>query len=576
MPVKTKPALIGPVILIIALTAVIYCGALMNSFVGDDIAVIVNNDFIKDWKNLPLVFSSAYLTDVRDLGFLGTRSVGAGEITYRPLATLSYFVDYHLWKLKAFGFHLTNLLLHIINALLIFALANILTGSHAVSLSAALLFALHPVNSEAVNAICFREDLLAFLFFVSSLIFYIIRERSAGIRKTCAYGLSLAAFFLALFSKEMAVTLPLVIILYDYYFAKKRGLTAALARLKSGYAGYFIILAFYLWIWGVVFKNPNPPAAYQANSLYAHILTMSTVIAGYIQWIAAPVQLYFAVTEPHLIVRHFNPEVFSSLLLIAAWIAAAIIIRKLAKEMSFSIAWFFVTLLPVSGIVPMQHIVGLRYLYIPIAGLCLFLALALKKTAGKLFRVILVVILTVYALLSMERTAVWSDNISLWSEIAARYPDNYYAHYGLGEVFLKSGMQNRAGREFKTALRLNPKDAVLHYRLAYLYTAAGRYSEAEKAYKEAIALDPGYLEACNDLAALYSETNRLNEAIALWEKAVEIDPLFMTGHFNLAVFYFQNKQYGRAIKHADAVVNAGGKIDPAFMELLKPHRKTGQ
>ena len=526
--------------------------------------MIVNNDFIKSAGNLPLVFSRQYLTSVRDLASAGTTGIGAGEISYRPVATLSYFADYRLWKLKAFGYHLTSLLLHIINAILIFTLAVLLTGEEAIALPAALVFALHPVNTEAVNAIAFREDILAFLFFVSSFIFYTIAGKASGPKRVSCKALSLILFVPALFSKEMAITLPLVLILYDRYFKKQ----------PVSKWPYFTIVAFYLLIWGVIFKNPNPPAAYPANSLYAGLLTMPLVFARYVQWAILPLNLHFTVTEPHLIVRHFRPEVLFSFLLLAGFLAAAIKMRKAYKVMSFCIIWFFLTLLPVANIFPLNQIIGMRYLYLPIAGFCILLPLCLHKISGRrAYAFIMAAILLFYSFVSMERIKSWKDNISLWSEIAGWYADNYSAHSGLAEVFLQEGRPDKAIKEFETALKLRPRSPELCYRLAGLYEASGNSAEAQKAYQKAIGLNPGYLEAYNDLAALYSETGRIKEAMALWNKALAIDPRFMTAHFNLAVFYFQDKQYEAAIRHTDAVVAAGGKVDPGFLELLKPYRK---
>lgn len=558
--------------LIIALTAIVYYGTLNNSFVGDDAAIIVNNAFIKNKQNLPLVFSKEYLTSLKDLNFQGTRDTGAGEISYRPVVTLSYFLDYRLWKLNAFGYHLTNLILHIINALIIFYLVNLITAKPIAGFISALLFALHPVNTEVVSAICFREDLLAFLFFTASLVFYISAQKSSGRKSKLNYLMSLGLFFPALFSKEMAVTLPLVLILYDYYFGVNKKHISVVGIKK--YAGYFIILAVYFLFWGVIFKNPNPPAGYPGGNFYTNILTMTGVIADYIRWAIAPVGLHFLVTEPHLIKQHFSPEVLASFLTIAVCLATAFKMRKTAKVMSFAIAWFFVTLFPVMNIFPIKHIIGLRYLYLPIAGFCIFLALALLRiTNKKAADIAVAVVFLAYSILTTARIPVWKDNISLWSEITVCYPDNHFAHYGLGEVYLKNKMLNQAIGEFKVSAKFNAKDARLYYKIGDLCAEVNKNQEAENAYKKAIELNPGYFEAYNNLAALYSQTGRTEEAISLWSKAVNIQPRFAIAHFNLSIFYFQNKQYDLAVKHADKVLACGGKIDPVYLKMLEPYRK---
>lgn len=149
------------IILIVILTSLVYANSLKNSFVRDDHIVIVNNDFVKSWKNFPLIFTGDYLTPISEIKHLGTRDIGSGETTYRPVVTISYFIDYSLWKLNPFGYHLTNLLLHIFNAILLYVFINLIAKNKKVALLTSLLFTLHPANSEAVNGIAFREDLLA-------------------------------------------------------------------------------------------------------------------------------------------------------------------------------------------------------------------------------------------------------------------------------------------------------------------------------------------------------------------------------------------------------------------------------
>lgn len=178
----TKNGARAAIILIVTLTSVVYANSLKNSFVGDDFTVLVDNDFVKSWKNFPAIFSRTYLTSVSEIEYLGKRNIGSGELSYRPVVTISYFIDYSLWRLNPFGYHLSNLLLHIFNAILLYIFVDLIVRNKKTALLASLLFALHPVNAEAVNNIAFREGLLA------------------------------------LFSKEMSITLPILLVLYDYYF----------------------------------------------------------------------------------------------------------------------------------------------------------------------------------------------------------------------------------------------------------------------------------------------------------------------------------------------------------------------
>jgi len=123
------------IILIVLSVMLIYANSLKNSFVWDDAIVIAENSFVKSWKNFPAIFSKAYLTPFSQIEYLGINSAGSGETSYRPVVTLSYFIDYSIWKLNPFGYHLTNILLHIFNVILLFFLAGLITKNRIIMFS---------------------------------------------------------------------------------------------------------------------------------------------------------------------------------------------------------------------------------------------------------------------------------------------------------------------------------------------------------------------------------------------------------------------------------------------------------
>ena len=152
------------IILLVVITALAYANSLKNDFVWDDYLVIVDNNFVKTWNNFPAVFNKTYLTSSDSLK--SPNLTGSGETTYRPAVTISYFIDYHFWKLNPFGYHLSNLLLHLTNVILLYLCVYLLLNNRYIAVLAALFFAIHPVNAEAVNVVSFREDLLMFLNYI--------------------------------------------------------------------------------------------------------------------------------------------------------------------------------------------------------------------------------------------------------------------------------------------------------------------------------------------------------------------------------------------------------------------------
>src|SRR5574342_402949 len=145
------------ILLIIALPLIAFLNTLDNTFVYDDVFTITDNYFIRDWGNFPAFFTDDYFKY-------------SGEVTFRPVVTLSYFVDYSLWHLNPLGYHLTNIVLHTLNSVLLFFLVQLMVKNTPVAFLASLFFICHPVLSEAVNAVSYREDLLAAAFFITAFL----------------------------------------------------------------------------------------------------------------------------------------------------------------------------------------------------------------------------------------------------------------------------------------------------------------------------------------------------------------------------------------------------------------------
>src|SRR3989339_1852277 len=174
-------------ILLVAIPVLIYINSLQNTFVYDDVFTITDNYFIRDWGNFTALFTNDYFKY-------------SGEVTYRPVVTFSYFIDYFLWHLNPAGFHLTNILLHVVNVVLVYLLVSAVSRSRTASFLTSILFALHPVLTEAVNGISYREDLLTTTFFLSSILLFIqsaIRNPQSKIHYYFLYILALFSYLLA-------------------------------------------------------------------------------------------------------------------------------------------------------------------------------------------------------------------------------------------------------------------------------------------------------------------------------------------------------------------------------------------
>ena len=169
---------LGSMILIVLLTFVVYFPTLSYDFVWDDFLVVVNNPFTHSWENFPKIFTREYITYPVETEYVGNYPIGSGENSYRPVATMSVFIDHAVWKLNPFGHHLSNLVFHLANVVLVFVFLSFVTRNRVAALISALFFGVHPLNTEAVTVVSFREDLLAFLFVMSSMILFVKLESS--------------------------------------------------------------------------------------------------------------------------------------------------------------------------------------------------------------------------------------------------------------------------------------------------------------------------------------------------------------------------------------------------------------
>jgi len=340
--------------LITVLPVLIYLNSLGNTFVYDDYLTITNNYFIREWRYLSAFLNQKYFAI-------------SNELTYRPVVTLSYFVDYAIWQLRPWGYHLTNLVIHIFNVYLVYFAVYYLFKNHASAFISCLLFSIHPIFSEAINAISYREDLLSASFLLAAFILFIKYRKSTNRRYFIIwYALSLLTYLLAMLSKETAAVLPFLILSYDLIFQKNHivNLHNRTRRLAANYTGYVVIGGFYLFLRFYLFHNPGESVSYPGNSVFVNFILMTKVLGYYVKLFFIPAPL----NADYIVPLTFSPTDAAFIISIILLIITAILLVKkcrLSSVWTFSTIWFFITLLPVLNIIPINNIMAERYLYIP-------------------------------------------------------------------------------------------------------------------------------------------------------------------------------------------------------------------
>lgn len=527
-------------LLLLLFALIIYSNSLGGEFLYDDDYFVVKNVHIKDLKNIPSFFVNPTAVAFSELS----------QDVYRPITAASYAFDYHFYRLNTFGYHLENVLFHGINAILIFILLQLILGDIFVSFLSSVFFICHPVQTEVVAWISGRASVLFLLFYLASFISYVLYDRR---NKKIFFALSLILFFKSLFSKEMAVSLPVLLTIYEIHFGMKESLKRKAMKL----APYFVLAAFFVIVRFLVINRVSQTGWWGGNPYYT-FLTMIVAIGDYIKLLLVPVKLC-AFYVPTICKSILIPKVFITLLALVAVMFSLPFIFKRSRRVSFAICLFFVTLLPVSNIVPLRAIMAERFLYLPSIGFCILASVALerlrssslffnKKFMQYLMLLAAVLLIFFYSIRTMLRNEDWKTARGVTSSILKIDPLNPWALMSLGVSYSAQERYADAIEPLIKSIALSNEYFAPRNVLGFCYLQLGRYDDAIKILTEALKIKPDNLEALSSLGVALAELKRYPEAIGQFEHAVKVDPSFIDGYLNLATAYEHMGQLEKAIE----------------------------
>ncbi len=579
--------------LIIVLGFAVYANSLHGRFVWDDEHLIKQNIYIKNWSNLTKVF---------------TRDIGAGSgrrySSYRPLQMLSYMLDYTFWKLDLRGYHLSNILLHILAALTIYWLINILYHDSLLSLLTSLFFVVHPIHTEAVAYISGRADPLALLFMLLCFIFYLklLESNHPGL-----YLLMLASYILALLSRENSLILPVLLLLYHYAFREK-------VKIKQ-FLPLLIIACIYILLRLTAFKSLSPHSLC-STTLRQRIPGFFAAITDYIRLLIFPFGLHMEYGDKLFNLTH--PRALLGAVILSALLFYAFRIRKRKTNSLnfFALGWFILTILPVSNLYP----IGIAYmaahwLYLPSIGFFLILARVLsflhrKESLRKLANVCIISLVALYSYLTIRQNNYWSEPVTLYQNTLKYVPDSARtltslgiayknlgrnqeavalykkaievtptyadAHNSLGLAYCDIGKYEAAIASFKKAIELNPDYAFAYNNLGFLYNNIGENKQAITSFKKAIELNPDYALAYNNLGSTYRELGRKLDAVTLYKQAIELNPTYAEAHYNLANAYSSLGKTEQAIGSYKRAIECDPNLTQAYINLANAYSSLGK
>jgi len=546
---------LGAAAVLVAATAVVYANSFGVPFLLDDRSAIAENPSIRSLLRLGRILRPPDLS-----------STGG-----RPLLNLSLAANYAWSGEQAWGYHLANLLVHICAGLVLFGIVRrtlqlpALRGRYqSVALPlgflTAALWMLHPLQTEAVTYISQRAESLMGLFYLLALYCFIRSVESlevgrrvparplsppelrsegvAGARRPTSYvfaGLSILACLLGTATKEVMMTAPLVVLLYDRAFISRSFLEAIGRRPRYylGLAASWLFLGFLI----VGTHLGHRSIGFQSGvSGLSYALTELKVVAKYLALSIWPHPLVFDY-GPEVLVAGFRPVAGYALLVLAAVIGAAIAWRR-SKPLGFLAISFFILLAPTSSFVPipLQPMAESR-MYLPLASVVTIVALAAYAACGRRAFAFLAIAAVALGLLTFRRNRDYRSAVSIWEDTIAKWPETSRGQYSLGVALGKTpGREPEAIAHYEEALRLKPDyaEAQGNYAIA-LAQLPGREPEALAHFEESLRLDPSLaLIHFSYGAALEKIPGRAPEAIAQYEQALEITPDYPEAENNLA------------------------------------------
>jgi protein O-mannosyl-transferase len=545
-------------LLLALLAAAVYSNTFFATFQFDDTPNITENPWIKNLSNL--------------LDLSGSRYVGY----------LTFALNYHFGRLNVFGYHLVNLLIHIINGFLVYTLVRLLfrasdtsgasgpTTAPWIALAAALLFVAHPIQTQAVTYIVQRFASLAAMFYLLTVVCYLYWRLSPPDRRTrfLWYAGALITTLLAMKTKENTFTLPFMLLLIEAVFF------APLIR-----RSWMRLIPFFLTLPIIPLSRPGALGEGEAGfasditdiSRWDYLLTQFRVISTYLRLLIFPAHQNLDYDYP---VSHslFDPPVFFSFLFLSALFALAIYLLfssrhtpSVSRLTAFGILWFFLTLSIESSIVPIRDVIFEHRLYLPSVGFWLAAGTVLIGFFQRrpiMGIITLGVLVTVFSVATYQRNKVWQDEISLWSDVVQKSPQKARGHNNLGAAYGDRNRWDEAIQEYKTALTLKPKLAEAHNNLGSAYKELGQYKAAAQEYKTALSLKPEYAEAQNNLGMAYYDQGKLTEALVEYEKTLKINPDYAIAYNNRGNVY---KKIGR-LSEAFEDYRRALAINPDFAE----------
>ncbi|MCH8157743.1 MAG: tetratricopeptide repeat protein [Nitrospinae bacterium] len=605
-----------PHFLLAAVVVLTYGNTLQHSFHFDDFPSILEKPWIRGLDKIPMfIFSFAQ----------------------RPLVILSLNLNYAISEFEVWSYHVFNICFHLTAVLLLYRLARLIlvwngrndatasTALTAMPLLAALLFALHPLNTQAVTYISSRSSIMATIFYLATLVLFfeaVLKKESGNLKSAVCCGVgAVISFGLGFLCKLIVITLPAVLFMFHFYFVSRKTFQPWLAeqwKWIAGISGVLVLAILYKKFLGGGLLSASPTGF--TSEVY--LLTQTAVIPfEYFRKMLFPFNLTID-PDFQAITDWTSAAALGGMLILASFIVLWVKFSSFSERSrgygpeAFGLGWILLTLLPTSSVVPLLDMAVEHRTYLPLVGfsiasaaICLRLGNVLLETAttagpvtgprfaamARMAFVCVLLVLLFFFVGTKDRNRVWKDEVTLWSDAKKKTPFMPRAYNNLGEAYDKLGDYDRAIPEFEAGLKLNsnyfialsnlgnvygkkkeyakaigyferalkekPDYAPGHYNLAKALHVTGHPEKAAESYRLALKSRPYFEEALFNLAFLALELGQPQEAVERFNKFLEMQPANPKAHFGLGNAYAMLKQPEAAIESYQHAIES----DPAFL-----------
>ena len=487
---------------------------------------------------------------------------------WHPLTWISHMLDCELYGLNPRGHHLTNVLLHMANAILLFVVLRWMTGAIWRSGLVAALFALHPLHVESVAWVAERKDVLSTLFWLLTMwgyIWYVERPRLTR------YLVTLLAFTLGLMTKPMLVTMPCVLLLLDYWPLKRFQLSqpggdtpattvifeeqgAPFLRLLLEKTPFFALAAASSIVTFLVQKSGG---AVSALDVYPVKIRIANALVSYVSYIGQMVwPRGLAVFYPHPGTHLPGWHAVGAGLLLACISIAVIRAARRHPYLAVGWLWYLGTLVPVIGLVQVgAQAMADRYTYVPLIGLFVIIAWSIPDLlAGNHYRKIVLsmavgTVLLALTVSSWLQVQHWKNNLTLFKHALKVTAKNYVAHDSLGNALAQQGKVEEAIDHYYEALKIKPNLVNLHNNLGVALLEQRKVKEAMSHYDIALRLNADYAETYNNFGVAWFTVGEFDKAIAHYHEALRLDPAYGKAHNNMGNALVEQGRFEEAILH---------------------------